>query len=326
MRQLLRHALRSLVAGLVVATALPALAQRFPDKPIRWIVPYPPGGGSDVIARTLAEAMYEDLHQTVVVENRPGGASTIAVSALLQSPPDGYTVMHGENASLMWNEHFFRKLNYDPVNDFTYIGAMGRFPVALVVHPSFPAKTVSELIDYAKKNPGTLSYGSPGNGTPHHLAMELFKQKTRLDIVHVPYKGSAPAMQEVMANQIPMMILDLASGLPSIRSGKVRAIAVFMPERAKALPDVPTFKESGLDGIDAFAFHGLIGPAKMPADVVARLNAALNKALSHPRTVKLFTDTGAEAAPGTPQQFRDAARAESKRWGPVIKAADIRMD
>lgn len=325
MRRMLLGALR-LIPVLAAASALQmAAAEGFPDKPIKWIVAYPPGGGSDVVARTVAASMGEALGQTIVVDNRPGAATRIAVSALLQSKPDGYTVMTGENASMMWNEYMFSNLGYNPRKDFTYIGAIGRFPVALVVNPAFPAQTLGEFIDYVRKNPGKVNYASPGSGTPHHLAMELFKQRANLNLVHVPYKGSAPAMQDVMANQVPVQILDLASGLPVIRSGKLRALAVAMPERSNALPDVPTFKEAGL-AVDAYAMFGLIGPAGIPREAVTKLNAALNKALADPKTVKLFTDTAAEAAPGSPEAFEREVSAERERWAPVIKAGAIRMD
>lgn len=194
-----------------------------------------------------------------------------------------------------------------------------------MVHPDFPAKTVAEFVSYVKANPDKVSYASPGNGTPHHMAMELFKQKAGLGIVHVPYKGAAPAMTDIMGGQVPTMMLDLASGLPIIRSGKVRVLAIALPQRASALPDVPT-SEVGFKDVNAYAFHGLIGPAGMPQEAVNRINGELHKAMKAPKVVKLFADFGFEALPGTPQDFYKLSRAESERWGKVIKSAGVQLD
>jgi tripartite-type tricarboxylate transporter receptor subunit TctC len=245
---------------------------------------------------------------------------------MMQAKPDGYTIMQAENAALLFNEYMFVKLPYKPATDFTYIGTIGRFPVALVVHPDFPAKTVAEFVSYVKAHPDSVSYASPGSGSPHHMAMELFKQKAGLSIQHVPYKGAAPAMNDIMGGQVQTMMLDLASGLPIIRSGKVRVLAIALPQRARALPDVPTFSELGFKDVNAYAFHGLIGPAGMPPDVVNRLNSELNKAMQAPKVLKLFADFGFEALPGTPQDFYKLARAESGRWGQVIKTSGVQLD
>ena len=306
--------------------ACSADAQTYPTQQVRWIVPYAAGGGTDTMARTLAEAMQSTLGQPLVVDIRPGAATNIAVSVLVQAKPDGYTVMQAENAALLFNEHMFGKLPYKPATDFTYIGAIGRVPVALVVHPDFPAKTLAEFIAYARINPDKLDYASPGMGTPHHMAMELFKQQTGLPFTHVPYKGAAPALQDVMGGQVKVMMLDLASGLSTIKSGKVRALAVALPQRAKAMPDLPTFDEQGVKDINAVAFHGLIGPAGMPPDVVAKLNAELNNAMTSPKLIKLFADFGFEATPGTPAEFRTLARNESARWGKIIKTSGVQLD
>jgi tripartite-type tricarboxylate transporter receptor subunit TctC len=314
-------------AALALATSF-ASAQpaAYPTQPIKWIVPYSAGGGTDNLARALAEAMQPSLGQPLIIDNRPGASTNIGVSVMMQAKPDGYTVMQAENAALLFNEHMFVKLPYKPASDFTYIGTIGRFPVALVVHPDFPAKNVAEFVRYVKANPDKVSYASPGNGSPHHMAMELFKQKAGLTITHVPYKGAAPAMTDVMGGQVPVMMLDLASGLPIIKSGKVRVLAIALPQRAGALPDVPTFVESGFSDVNAYAFHGLIGPAGMPAEAVARLNSELHKAMKAPKVVKLFADFGFEALPGTPQDFYKLSRAESERWGQIIKTAGVKLD
>jgi len=305
------------------ASAQPAA---YPNQPVKWIVPYSAGGGTDNLARSLAEAMQPSLGQPLIIDNRPGASTNIGVSVMMQDKPDGYTIMQAENAALLFNEHMFTKLPYKPASDFTYIGTIGRFPVALVVHPDFPAKNVAEFVRYVKANPEKVSYASPGNGSPHHMAMELFKQKAGLSIVHVPYKGAAPAMSDVMGGQVPVMMLDLASGLSIIKSGKVRVLAIALPQRANALPEVPTFVEAGFPDVNAYAFHGLIGPAGMPPEAVARLNAELHKAMKAPKVVKLFADFGFEALPGTPQDFYKLSRAESERWGNIIKTAGVKLD
>src|SRR4051812_9266784 len=211
----MKKTLQLLAAGLALTLASHAPAQNtYPSQPVKWIVPYVAGGGTDNLARTLAEAMQPSLGQPLIIDNRPGASTNIGVSVMMQAKPDGYTVMQAENAALLFNEHMFVKLPYKPASDFTYIGTIGRFPVALVVHPDFPAKNVAEFVRYVKANPDKVSYASPGNGSPHHMAMELFKQKAGLTITHVPYKGAAPAMTDVMGGQVPVMMLDLASGLP----------------------------------------------------------------------------------------------------------------
>lgn len=304
---------------------LTAWAQPYPNQPVRWIVPYPAGGGTDAMARALAEAMQPALGQPLVIDNRPGAATNIAALNLLQSKADGYTIMQAENAALLFNEHLFSKLPYSPEKDFTYIGAIGRIPVALAVHPSFPAQNLKEFLAYVKGR-APLDYASPGVGTPHHMAMELLSQQIHVPFNHVAYKGAAPAMQDLLGGHIQIMMIDLASGLQHIKSGKVRALAIALPQRARSLPDTPTFAELGQGEVNAFAFHGLIGPAGMPADVVQRLNTELNKALKEPKVTKLFADFAFEAQPGSPSDFRATARQESARWGRVIKSTGIKLD
>jgi tripartite-type tricarboxylate transporter receptor subunit TctC len=298
----------------------------YPDQPIKWIVPYPAGGGTDTLARTLADAMRAGLGQPLVVDNRPGAATNIGADAVAKSKPDGYTIMSADNAMMAFNEHLFKKLPYSPAKDFTYIGAIGRFPLALVVHPTFPANNFKEFMAYVKANPGKVNYASVGPGSPHHLAMEMFKYRTKADIVHVPYKGAAPAMQDVVGGQVPVMFMDLASGLSFIQSNKVRVLAIGTAKRSPVLPDVPTLAELGVTDSDVFAFQGIVGPAGLPPAVVTRLNQELNKALSNPAVVKKFTDFGMETLASTPDQFKAMARDESKRWGPIIKATNITLD
>ena len=320
-----RHFIAASTA-LLAGRAVFAQSAGYPDQPIKWIVPYPAGGGTDVLARQLAEAMRGGLGQQLVIENRPGAATNIGAEAVARSKPDGYMIMSADNALMAFNEYLFKKLPFDPEKDFSYIGAIGRFPLALVVHPAFAAKSVKEFLDLAKASPGKISYASVGNGSPHHLAMEMFKNRTKTFLVHIPYRGAAPAMQDVMGGQVPVMFLDLASGLEIMRTGKVRPLAIGSAKRSPLLPDVPTLAEVGVTGTEVFAFQGLLGPAGLPADVVSKLNGELNKALANTAVLKRFTDYGMEPLPGTAEQFRALARAESKRWGPVIKENGITLD
>lgn len=315
-----------LLAASLLAAALAAQAQSYPSQPLRWIVPFAAGGGTDNIARALADVMQRSFGQPIAVDNRPGAATNIGVAALLQQRPDGYAVMQAENGALLFNEHLFTKLPYNPERDFTYIGGIGRLPVALAVHPSFPARTLAEFVAYVKTSGTELNYASAGIGTPHHMAMELFKQRAGFQAGHVPYRGAAPALQDILGGQVKVMMVDLASSLPHLRSGKIRALAIASDRRAQALPDVPTFEESGYKDVNAYAFQGLIGPAGMPASVVARLNGDLNKALADPKLVAIFADYGFESMAGTPAAFRAMSRRESARWGKIIAAAGVQLD
>ncbi|RUR71771.1 tripartite tricarboxylate transporter substrate binding protein [Variovorax guangxiensis] len=321
-----RTLIATLASGAAMAASPFARAQEYPAQLIKWVVPYPAGGGTDVIARVLAESMRQTLGQQIVVDNRPGASTNIGADIVAKSKPDGYTILSADNAVLAFNEHLFSKLPFSPEKDFTYIGAIGKFPLALVVHPDFPAKNFKDFLAYVKANPGKVNYASPGNGSPHHLAMEMFKVRTGTFITHIPYRGAAPAMADVMGGQVPCMFLDLASGLPIMQSNKVRVLAIGSGARSKPLPNVPTLAEVGVPNTEVFAFQGILGPANLPAAVVNKLNGDLNKAFSTPAVQKRFDDFGMEAMPGTPAQFAALSRAESKRWGPIIKQAGIKLD
>ena len=321
-----RTLLATLASGAAVAATPFAHAQEYPAQLVKWVVPYPAGGGTDVIARVLAESMRQTLGQQIVVDNRPGASTNIGADIVAKSKPDGYTIMSADNAVLAFNEHLFSKLPFNPEKDFTYIGAIGKFPLALVVHPDFPAKNFKEFLAYVKANPGKVNYASPGNGSPHHLAMEMFKVRTGTFITHIPYRGAAPAMADVMGGQVPCMFLDLASGLSIMQGNKVRVLAIGSGARSKLLPNVPTLAEVGVPNTEVFAFQGILGPAGLPPAVVNKLNGDLNKAFGTPTVQKRFDDFGMEAMPGTPAQFAALSRAESKRWGPIIKSAGIKLD
>lgn len=296
----------------------------YPSKPIRWIVGFPAGGASDAVVRYIADAMQASLGQPLIVDNRPGASGQIAVAALRQSPPDGYTIMNAENSTLMFNEHLYPKLAYNPDKDFSYVGAIGRVPVTLVVNPAFRAKTLAEFIAYAKANPGSVNFASAGNTSLHRIAMEMFQRAAGLQLTHIPYKGGSPAIQDLIGGQVESMMMDLTIGLQNIRAGQVRPLAVAASRRIASIPDVPTFAELGFKQVNAFTLHGVLGPTGLPATVVARLNDEINKAMRQPKVLQLFADAGLEVTPGTPTNFRDLVRTESARWGEVIRMAGIK--
>jgi len=315
------RAILVVVASCAVADL--ALAQTFPSQPIKWIVPYPPGGGSDVVARTTGAALATAIGQPVTIDNRPGAATQIGAEAVARAKPDGYTIGTADSGTLAFNPSLYAKLPYDAAKDFAFVGGLARFPLVLAVKPSLPINTVAELIAYAGKNPDKLNYGTPGAGSPHHLAMELFKQRARAPVTHVPYKGMAPAVQDILSGQIDLMFIDLATGLQHINAGKLRAIAVASPARLQILP---TIAESGVAGFEAFAWQAVVAPAGTPPDVVARLNAELVKVLRSDELKKKFADLGVEPTPTTAAEIADYSNAERARWSAVIKAAGIKLE
>ena len=320
-----------LIAYLIVAlgsfcASLVQAESNYPTRPLRWIVPYAPGGASDTLIRTIADAMGGSFGHPIIIDNRPGAATNIGVQNLLLAKPDGYTIMQAENAALFFNEHMYSKLAYKPATDFTYIAAIGRIPVVLVTHPTFPAKTLAEFIDYAKANPGKIDYASPGIGTSHHMAMEMFAHQAGIKVNHIAYKGGAAAILDVMSGQVPVMVLDLTVGNQYIQAKKVRPLAVASLRRVKSLPEIPTFAESGYKELTAYTVHGVVGATHMPAEAVTVLNVAVQRAVQSPKVHALMADTGFEPLPGKPADFRALARAESDRWGKVIKATGVKLD
>jgi tripartite-type tricarboxylate transporter receptor subunit TctC len=310
----------------ILASPLARAQEEYPRQYLRWVVPYPAGGGTDNLARAVAESMRHGLQQQLVIDNRPGASTNIGAEMVARAKPDGYTVMSADNAVLAFNEHLFKSLRYSPEKDFSYIGAIGRFPLALVVTPDFPAKNFAEFMAYVRANPDKVSYASAGSGSPHHLAMELFKNRTGLKLTHIPYKGAAPAMQDIMAGQVGAMFLDLASGLPIVQTGKVRALAIASPKRSGVMPQLPTLDELGVKDAEVFAFQGMLGPAGLPESIVTRLNTELRKAMADQSVLKKFTDFGFEPLLLSPQEFKKLARAESERWGQVIRTSHIALE
>lgn len=321
-----RNTLRILAATLLATTLGVHAQSSFPTQPVKWVVPYAPGGTTDVIARQLAVRMGQDLGQPVIVDNKPGAASIIGATFIARSAPDGYTVGTADSGTLAFNPAMYSSLSYNAEKDFSFIGGLGRMPLVLAVHPAFPAKNVQEFLALARKTPGTISSGSSGPGSPLHVALELFKQRTQTDILHVAYKGSAPAIQDLMAGQVNSMFVDLPPSLSMIKAGKVRVLAVATPQRLAILPDVPTMAEAGVSGFEAYAWQGFVGPAKLPTAVVDRLNKDLVAALKNPETRAKLEEIGIQSMPMTPQQFADFTHSEQKLWSGVIKAANIRLD
>lgn len=320
-----RKTLGILMAALMAGTFGAQAQQSFPAQPVKWVVPYAPGGTTDVIARNLAVRMGQDLGQPVIIDNKPGAASIIGATFIARALPDGYTVGTADSGTLAFNPAMYATLSYNAEKDFTLIGGLGRMPLVLAVHPNFPARNLQEYLAQVRKSPGNVSSASSGPGSPLHVALELFKQRTQTDILHVAYKGSAPALQDLMAGQVQSMFVDLPPSLSLIKSGKIRVLAVATPQRLAILPDVPTMAEAGFP-FEAYAWQGFVGPAKMPAAVVERLNKDLLIALKDPAVRTKLEDLGIQPMAMTPQQFADFTRSEQKLWAGVIKAANIRLD
>jgi tripartite-type tricarboxylate transporter receptor subunit TctC len=318
----LSAALCCLAAGAAVA-AEPA--SEFPSRPVRIVVPFPPGSGTDILARIISQQMSIDWKQPVVVDNRAGASTIIGTDIVAKSPPDGYTMVMASNNHAI-NQALFGKLPFDPITDFAAVGQVAVLPFLLVVNPAFPANNLKELLELVRSKPGRLSYASTGNGTPPHVAGETLKQMAGLDMLHVPYKGSAEAVTAVMSGTVPLMFANTMSVLPQVRAGKLRAIAVGSPRRIPAMPDLPTVAESGLTGFDVSLWAGLLAPAGTPKDIIAKINAEINHVLALPEVKKNFALQGAEIASGTPEQFSKFVAEEVDRLGKVAKAAHMRTD
>ncbi len=315
-----------LLAATTVA-APPANAQAYPAKPVSLIVPYPPGGGTDFFARTVGQKMAESLGQSVIVDNRPGAATIIGAQMVAKAPADGYTVLLGDTATYAVNPSLYKKLPYDPLKDFAPVSLTGRFALLLVVNPSaIGVNSVKELIEQARKQPGKINYASPGPGSPHHLAMELFKQQAGIDLTHVPYKGAAPAVQDLLGGRVPVMFLDLAAGAPQIKGGKLKALGVASPKRIAALPDLTTIDQSGVAGFEAWAWQGLVVPAATPNEVVAKLHAVYVKAINDPTVRQRIVEAGIEPLQSTSQQLADYIKSETTKWAKVIKDGNITVE
>lgn len=293
-------------------------AATWPSRSIKWIVAYPAGGGSDFLARQLAPQLSKQLGQQILIDNRPGAGGGIGTDAAAKSAPDGYTWLSGDNGAMVFNSAMYKKLPY-ATSDFQAVGLMARFPLLLVVNPQAGFSSVGQWLSDVKKNPGKFSYASPGVGSPHHLAMELLKERSGSFIVHVPYRGTVNAVQDLLAGVVPMAILDTAASLPQIRAGKLRALAVLSSKRVAQLPDVPTFEELGLKGVDVSAWQGMFLPRGTPEAVNQKLSAELQKALMVPELKAKLEEFGLEVTPGDAASLSRFVQQETQSWHALIK-------
>ena len=315
---------------IVTAAAMAPLAARaqpaYPARPINWVVGFPPGGGADGVTRLVASKLSQNVGQPVLVENRPGASSIIAAQYVAQAPADGYTLMSVEQGSMVFNTALYSKLPYDPARDFVPVSNMIRAPLILAVNPSFPANDLKSFVEYVRQNPGKLNYGSPGRGLAHQLAMEAFKRKAQLDIVDVQYKGIAPVVQDVIAGQIPMGVIDTVVILPHLRGGRLRALASFSDKRLAVTPDVPSMTELGYEGLDIAPIVGVAAPRNTPRDVVAKLNAEIVRAVRDPEVTAKLSALGLELVADTPEQFAEFLKSEGSRWLPLIRQLNLKLD
>ena len=305
---------------------LQAQTVAYPNKTLRWVVPYPAGGGSDFLARTISQQMAAQLKPTIVIDNKPGANTAIAAADVAKAAPDGHTFMSADNGTMVFNTALYTKLSYNPNKDLTPVTLMGKFPMILVVGPASDAKDAKDFIAKAKAKPGSVNFASAGAGSPHHLAMELLKFQTGLFMVHIPYRGAAPALVDLAGGQVPAMMVDLAAGSSFIKSGKIRALAVANPVRLPQLPDVPTFAELGLKNIEASAQVGVVVPVATPPEVVDALHKQLAEAINHPAVRQKLIDFGIEPVASTPQQYAELLRKETLLWHKIIKQKGISLD
>lgn len=314
--------IRTILLG-AAALSMTAMAGDYPNRPIRWISPFPPGGGSDIISRIVAQKLSTDLGQNVIVDNRPGAGSIIGTTLAAQSPPDGYTVVISGN-SFAINAVYVRHLTYDTHRDFTPVSRLANQPNILVVHPRVDARSVKELIDLAQRKPGTLNYASAGNGTGTQFAAELLKMKTNVNMTHVPYKGTGPALNDLIAGQVDLYFSTLASAVPHVRNDRLRALAVTSERRSPVFPQTPTMQEAGVEGYVYDTWYGLQVPRATPERIVATLNKAIVQALASADVQDKMVKLGIEPVPTTPREFASFIREELERWGGVVRSAGLR--
>lgn len=313
-----------LTAACLAATTV--FAQSYPSKTIRMIVPFPPGGGNDVIARIVAKKLTERLGQTVVVDNKAGANGILGLTAVLQSPPDGYTLGIAAAGPMAVNPSLYDKLPYNPITDFEPITNMVNYPLLLVTHPSVPAKNMRDLLALARAKPGTLFYASPGTGNSGHLAGELFNSLAKVNIVHVPYKGQGPATADLLAGHVQMLYSSIPSVLPMVHDGRLNALAIGSSKRLSSLPNVPTIAESGVPGYEAYSWIGIVAPAHTPKEIVMKLNREIVEILKDKETREELLSQGAIPVGDTPEHFATYIKDEIAKWGAVVKSANIKAD
>jgi tripartite-type tricarboxylate transporter receptor subunit TctC len=316
---------RCAIAVALAAASCLASANPWPSKPIEWVVPYPAGGGTDIVARTLGQAMGELLGQPMVINNKPGAATNIGAEYTARAKADGYTLLSADTATLAANPFLYSKLSYNVEKDFVPVGLTVRFPLILVVNPAVPVKNLGEFLAWARQQ-NAPSYGTPGSGSPHHLATALFGEQTKLPLTHVPYRGAAPAVQDVVGGQVPFMFVDTASGNQFIAAGKLRPIGVASARRVSGFEAIPTLAEQGLKGFEAYAWQGLVMPAGTPPEIVSKVNAALLKAMGTASVQARLQALGLEAIASSPAAMAQYAAAERTKWGQVIRASGIKVD
>ncbi|MBI3938500.1 MAG: tripartite tricarboxylate transporter substrate binding protein [Betaproteobacteria bacterium] len=318
----------SLLAGGLCAGAFAAQSAPggYPGRPIRLIVPFPPGAGVDVVGRVVGQKLTQSLGQQIVIDNRAGAGGTLGASIAARATPDGYTLVMGSVGSLGTSKGLYKNLAYDPVKDFAPITLAARAPSGLLLHPSLQVKTVKELVAHAKANPGKLNYSSAGNGSPSHLAVELFKSMAGVNIVHVPYKGPAEALTALGSGQVQVEIQSLLSAMPHLQAGRMRLIATTGARRSAEMPDIPTISEAALPGFEVYTWFGMLAPAGTPAPVIARLNAEIVRALNQPDVRKYLVNQGAEVVGNTPAEFAAFIKAEAAKWTRVIRESGARID
>ncbi|GAB4565099.1 MAG: tripartite tricarboxylate transporter substrate binding protein [Rhizobacter sp.] len=323
------NALRVLMLALasLVAVSAPALAQPYPTRPITWVVPFTPGGVTDTTSRAISKKMGEVLGQTFVVENRPGVGGSLATEQVAKAAPDGYTVLYGTSGTMAANLALYKNLKYEPLKDFIPVHGMLMSPTVLVVEASRPYKTMAELIDFARANPGVLNYGSAGPGTGTHLTSEMVQTKTGTKMTHVPYKGSVPALQDLLGGRLDLMYDYTVTLLPHIKSGRLRALAVMGPKRLPALPDVPTIGEAGFPGLESSSWSGIVVPAGTPDAVVKKLSQAMNAALTDPAVVTPFEQIGSQPLVGYDDaKFKAFIADEIRKWAEVVRVSGATLN
>jgi len=322
----MKFALGILIALFAAALAVSdAAAQQYPSRPIRLIVPFTPGGTTDIVARVVGNRLAESLGVQVVIENRPGAAGSIGAEVAARSKPDGYTLFMGHIGTLAVNPALYAKLPYDPLRDFAPISMVTMVPSMLVVHPSLPVKSMKELMAFAKSHPGALTYGSTGAGGTPYLAVEYFKVMAKLDIVEVPYKGAAPMTTDLISGEISLTITGIPALLPHVKSGRLRALAVSSAKRSAAVPELPTMGEAGLRGYEATAWYGIVAPAGTAREILVKLNAEVISSLKHPDVGNRLKSEGAEPGGSTPNEFAAFIKTETARWAEVIKTTGVKQ-
>jgi tripartite-type tricarboxylate transporter receptor subunit TctC len=320
------HRMVQAICSLALACALPAAAQSYPHKPIRLIIGFPPGGGTDVTARTITQPLTEKFGQPIVIDYRPGAGGTVGNGIAAKGTPDGYTWLMSATGPHVIAPSLYRSLPYDPFRDYTPIAMVSTSPYLLLVHPSVEPRSVDELVRWLRSRPTPAAYSSSGAGTPSHLASELFRSMTRVALDHIPYKGAAAALVDIMGGRVQMGFSDMTISAPHLKSGRLRALAISSSTRSALAPDLPTVAESGLPGFEALVWYGLLGPAETPSDIVRSINAEVVRVLNLPETRQRFAALGAIVSPGSPEDFAAQIKRDHDKWAAVIKSAGIKLE